>query len=215
MRGHYLPSKNKLLKGWYFKMTKKKCTGNCGDGCSCTATNVNNLKADLKANFNEKELLNYGFYSKVLQKPFDSLNELKAAEEAYLAEQKAKADKAAQKKAEAQKVEQAFKALNAARKAYKEDLTQLTKEYSEELENLKKAYDLGKKDIHNALAAAEEAYAAALNEFVKAHPEGYHLTLKDGDFETTLSSKTTTAETHKDPVDFSKLFELWFGLNRI
>lgn len=173
-----------------------------------------NINKDINENVKEATL-DYGYYSRVLQKPFDRLVDLEQAETAYFAEQKAKADKAAQKKAEAQKVEQAFKALNVARKAYKEDLTQLTKEYSEELENLKKAYDLGKKDIHNALAAAEEAYAAALNEFVKAHPEGYHLTLKDGDFETTLSSKTTTAETHKDTIDFSKLFDLWFGLNRI
>ena len=44
-------------------------------------------------NVDEKETINYGFYSKVLQKPFDSLSELKAAEDVYYAEQKAKADK--------------------------------------------------------------------------------------------------------------------------
>ena len=35
----------------------------------------------------EKETINYGFYSKVLQKPFDSLSELKAAEDVYYSEQ--------------------------------------------------------------------------------------------------------------------------------
>ena len=157
-------------------MTNKKCNGkiaatDCGFG----------------NHTGEKETINYGFYSKVLHKPFDSLSELKAAEDAYYAELKAKEEKVSQKKADAQKVEEAFKALNAARKVYKEDLTQLTTEYSEALANLKKAFDLGKKDIHNHLAKAEDAYAKALKEFTAAHPEGYHVTLRDGDFETTIS----------------------------
>ena len=168
------------------------------------------------AGFNpdEKETINYGFYSKVLQKPFDSLSELKAAEDVYYAEQKAKADKTAQKKADAQKVEDTFKALNAARKAYKEDLTQLTKDYAESLENLKKAYELGKKDIRDTLAAAEDAHEKALKEFTSKYPEGYHLTLKDGDFEKTISSKVTTNSNTK-ATDISKnvidIFDLLFG----
>ena len=164
----------------------------------------------------EKEAINYGFYSKVLQKPFDSLSELKAAEEAYYAEQKAKADKAAQKKAEAQKVEDAFKALNAARRTYKEKLTQLTKEYSEALADLKNAYELGKKDIHDKLAAAEENFEKAHKEFTAAHPEGYHLTLKDGDFETTISGsiKVSNAGTTKEALKTNNaisLFDLLFN----
>ena len=138
-----------------------------------------------------KQDVNYSYYSRVLQKPFDSLTELKAAEEAYYAEQKAKEDKAAQKKADAKKVEDAFKALNAARKAFKEDLAQLTQEYADELNNIKKAFELGKKDIHAKMAAAEDTYSKALKEFTDAHPEGYHLTLRDSDFETTISGGTT------------------------
>ncbi len=172
--------------------------------------NVNKLKLEKDVNKLDSELT-YGFYSKLLKEPFDSLSALMAAEKAYCDELKAKEDKAAKKKAEAKKVEDAFKALNAARKTYKEELTQLTKEYSEALENLKKAFDLGKKEITDTLAAAEEAYAAALNEFVTAHPEGYHLTLKDGDFETTLSSKTTT-ETPKTSSGFGTIFDILFGL---
>ena len=157
---------------------------------------------------NEKETINYGFYSKVLQKPFDSLSELKAAEDAYFAEQKAKEDKAAAKRAEAKKVEDAFKALNAARKEYKENLTQLTKEYAESLENLKKAFELGKKDMHDKLAAAEENFSKAHKEFTAAHPEGYHLTLKDGDFETTISGSTKT-NVSKEVPKTSNIFELF------
>jgi galactokinase len=141
---------------------------------------ANTTKADVK----------YSYYSKLLCEPFDTIEELQEAEEAYYAKQKAKEDAAAQKKADAQKVDEAFKALNAARKVYKEDLTQLTKEYAESLENLKKAFELGKKDITNRLAEADEAYQAALNEFTSKYDQ-YHLTLKDGDYETTIEKQTS------------------------
>ena len=135
-----------------------------------------------KVNVKENESdITYSYYSRLLNKPFDSVAELLEAEAAYYAEQKAKEDKAAQKKAEAQKVEDAFKAMNAARREYKEKLTQLTKEYSEELATLKKAFELGKKDIHEAMASAEDNYSKALKEFTDKYTT-YHLSLKDGDF---------------------------------
>ena len=154
----------------------------------------------------------YSYYSRVLEKPFDSLAELAAAEQEYYDAQKAKEDKAAQKKADAQKVEDAFKALNAARKEYKEKLNQLTTEYSEELTNLKKAFELGKKDIYNNLAAAEEAYSGALKEFTNKY-DSYHVTLKDGDFETTISGSKTndTSKTGLDSKAVSDLFNLLFS----
>ena len=155
----------------------------------------------------EKETINYGFYSKVLNKPFDSLSELMKAEDLYFAEQKAKEDKAAQKKADALKVEDAFKALNAARKEYKEKLTQLTQEYADELTHLKEAFDLGKQDIHNDLAAAEDAYSAALKEFTAKH-DSYHLTLKDGDFETTISGSNKISGDIKVP-KFGDIFDIF------
>lgn len=143
-----------------------------------------------KKNDTSKINTEFGYYSKLLKEPFDSIDELREAEEAYHAKQKAKEDAAAQKKADALKVDEAFKALNAARKVYKEDLTQLTKEYAESLENLKKAFELGKKDIRNKLAEAEDAYQAALKEFTEKY-ESYHLTLKDSDFETTIDKQTS------------------------
>ena len=166
-------------------------------------------KVNIKENETETA---YGYYSRLLNKPFDSVAELREAEAAYYAEQKAKEDKVAQKKADAQKVEEAFKAMNAARKEYKEKLTQLTKEYAEELATLKKALDLGKKDIQNALAVAEENYSKALKEFTAAHPEGYHVTLRDGDFETTISgSRSVSPETKKINNDLLNLFDLLFN----
>lgn len=181
-------------------MTKKKCN----DNCACSHVDGKQAAQDV----------NYGYYSRVLKEPFDTLTELAEAEEAYYAKLKAKEDAASQKKADAQKVEEAFKALNAARKEYKEELTTLTTEYSEELEHLKKAFELGKQDINDKFVAAEDAYAAALKEFTDKYPEGYHLTLRDGDFETTISGSKTTMTEPKKPASNVKtladLFDLMF-----
>ena len=189
--------------------TNKKCNDNCAcshaDG-KIAATDCGFTEADKHTG--AKETLDYGFYSNVLKKPFERLDDLKKAEYVYFEKQKAKEDAAAKKKADATKVEDAFKALNAARKSYKEDLCQLTKEYSEELETLKKAFELGKKDIHDKLAAAEETYEVALKEFTNKYPEGFHLTLKDGDFETTIDSKATAGS--NDVVD--NFFRILFGI---
>jgi DNA repair exonuclease SbcCD ATPase subunit len=138
---------------------------------------------------NIKQEPTYAFYSKVLKEAFDTVEELMEAEEAHYAKIKAKEDQANQKKADAAKVEEAFKALNTARRSYKEALTQLTKEYAESLENLKKAFELGKKDINSKLAQAEDQYDAALKDFTDKY-DHYHMTLKDGDFETTISRQS-------------------------
>ncbi len=168
--------------------------------------NENNFKKPYTKAKTERD---YGYYSRVLNKPFDSIDDLRAAEAAYRAELKAKEDKVAQKKADAQKVDDAFKAMNAARKEYKEKLTQLTKEYSEELTKLKDAFELGKKDIHNTMAIAEENYSKALKEFTSKY-DSYHVTLKDGDFETTISgSQTKTIK--KEDTNLLNLFDLLFS----
>lgn len=159
----------------------------------------------------ENKMQNYGYYSKVLNEPFDTLEELKEAEEAYYAKLKAKEDKAAAKKADAAKVEDAFKALNAARKAYKEDLNTLTKEYAKALEDLKNAYELGTKDIKDKLATAEENYSKALKEFSDKYSEGFHITLKDGDFETTISSQSNKSEKDAKKSDILSIFDLLFN----
>jgi chromosome segregation ATPase len=164
-----------------------------------TITNKNDIEQDIQA---------YAFYSKELKQVFDSVDELKAAEASHRAELKAKEDQITQKKADAQKVEEAFKALNLARKAYKDDTTALTKEYAESLDNLKKAYDLGIKDIKGKLATAEESYKAALKEFTDKY-DTYHLSLKDGDFETTISSQTNGVAKAKVPADISKIADLF------
>ncbi len=182
MRGLSLYFKINNKKDWYLNMTNKK---------------NNNVE--------------YSYYSKLLKQPFDSVKELQEAEEAYYAKQRTKEDAAAQKKADAKKVEDAFKALNQARKDYKEKLTQLTEEYGKALTNLKKAFETGKTDIHAQLAAAEDAYAKALKEFTGKY-ENYHMCLKDGDFETTVSSNCTkNANVKKPDTDLFNIFDLLFN----
>lgn len=164
-------------------------------------------------NTEKKNTMEYSFYSRVLKKPFDSIDELKTAEAAYFEKLKAKEDKVAQKRADAKTVEDAFKAYNAAKKTYNEELAQLIKEYAEALENLKKAYDLGKKDLKSQYAAAETNYLNALQTFTSKYPEGYHLTLKDGDIETTISSTPEDPVASKDginPKTLSALFDILF-----
>ena len=157
--------------------------------------------------------IDYSFYSRLLKEPFDSIEELKEAEEAYYAKQKAKEDKIAQKRADAQKVEDAFKALNAARKTFKDEITALTEEYRDNLNKLKELFEKEKAEIQEYLAKHEDAYSAALKEFTEKYPEGFHLTLKDGDFETTISGSTKTSEGSKKPVDaYADLFKLIFGI---
>lgn len=151
----------------------------------------------------------WGYYSLLLNKPFERLADMRAAEEAYKAELAAKEAAKDAKKADAQAVQEAYKALNAARKEYKEKLTQLTAEYAKSLESLQKAFELGKKDIQGKLAEAEKVYQAALKAFTDKY-ESYHITLKDGDFETTISNEVSS-DVFKTSVDLRKLSDL-FGL---
>jgi hypothetical protein len=188
-------------------MTYKK-THNCNSQThQCNSRNCGEVDKNVKHEGEKNQV--YAFYSRVLNKPFDSVAELREAEAAHFAELKAKEDKAATKKADAKKVEDAFKALNQARKVYKEDLTQLTNEYSTALTDLKKAFEAGKSDIHAKLAAAEDVYAKALKEFTDKY-ESYHLTLKDGDFETTISGQSKAQNIKKEDSDLINLFDLLF-----
>lgn len=152
----------------------------------------------------------YAFYSRVLHKPFDSIAELTAAENAYYEEQLAAEAKASAKNSDAQKVEEAFKALNVARKTYHENLEQLTEEYGVALTDLKKAFEVGRADLRDKLADAEVKYNTALKEFTDKHPE-YTLELRDGDTVATISSKSAkNAAKCNAPEDLQALFDLLF-----
>lgn len=151
--------------------------------------------------------MDYGFYSKLLKKPFDSLKELQEAEAAYKAERQAKEDAAAAKKADADVVETAFKELNATRKAFTEQYTALNKNYTAALTELRTDYEKDRKALYEALAAAEEKYNASLKAFTDKYGN-FHLTLKDGDHQMTISNKTVQGDVSKRVSDLFNLF--WF-----
>lgn len=155
----------------------------------------------------------YSYYSRLLKEPFDSIDDLKEAEEAYYAKIKAKETKAATKKADAALVETSFKDLNATRKLYKEKILKLTDMYSKDLKALRAEFDAEVAALRKMLADAEESYSAALKAFTDKYPEGYHLTLKDGDYETTISS--TTASSESKAADLNDFYEFLGGIFRI
>ncbi len=128
------------------------------------------------------------YYSEKLNKLFDTEKDLVAAEK-ELADKEAKKELAAQeKKAEAKAVEDAFKARNAARREYNTKLVEARKAYNSAIAAAKEVFNKTLTEATNAKDSAEEVYNTALQEFTSKHPEGYHMTLKDGDNVMTISN---------------------------
>ena len=145
------------------------------------------------------------FYSETLDKMFDSAEALQEAETQAAKKEAAKKKASEEKKAEAKKVEDAFKNLNAAKRTYNTNVLELKKQFNQELTDFREKLSEINKKHEDAMAAeaqlrdkAEAEYKAALDEFIAKHPEGYHMTLKDGDHVLTISSSSTEA---KDLVD--------------
>ena len=132
------------------------------------------------------------FYSEITKELYENEKDLIAAEDAAKAAEAAKTKAAKAKKAEALKVEDAFKTCNAARKNYNTKVITARKDYNEAVANAKKAFEETVSAASQEKAVAEEVYDKILKEFIAKHPEGYHLTLKDGDNVVTLSSQNNT-----------------------
>lgn len=135
------------------------------------------------------------FYSEVTKKLYESEEELKIAEKAVADEETKKVEAAKAKKADAQKVEEAFKANNEAKREYNAKVVAARKTYNESVAAAKKSFDEAISDAVNLKNSAEESYDKILKDFIAKHPEGYHLTLKDGDNVVTLSSQTDSFST--------------------
>ena len=127
------------------------------------------------------------YYSEKLNKLYDTEKDLQVAEQALADAEAKKAEAAREKKAEAQVVEDAFKARNAARREYNEKVISLRKEYHDVVVAAKVKFEEGIAEAAKAKDDSENAYNEALKEFTSKHPEGYHMTLKDGDNVITLS----------------------------
>ena len=130
------------------------------------------------------------FYSEVTKKLYESEEELKTAEKEVADAEAKKAEAAKAKKEDAALVEDSFKARNAARREYNTKVVAARKAYTEVITNAKKAFDEAVSDANDAKDIAEKHYDKMLKEFTEKHPEGYHLTLKDGDNVVTISSQT-------------------------
>ena len=170
----------------------------------------------------------YAYYSKVLQKPFDTIEELLSAESAYELKKKLDEEEAVTKELKAKekelakieaedKVKEAFKALNAAKKLHAEDVDLVASNYRKALDNLVKSFETDVEEINDRLEKAEQAYDEALKNYEEKHPEGYHLVLKDGENETVISKNAVIKKDedflYKPLVGLDELFSLFFGRN--
>ena len=154
------------------------------------------------------------YYSEVLDKVFETEKELKAAEKAD-AEEKAKKEEAkALVKKESSEVEDAFKARNAARHTYNEKLVEARKVYNDALRKAKDEFESSLKESTEALEKAEADYDTRLKAFQKAHPEGYHITLKDGDNVVTYTSNPVDYQVRSINKDFDDMLNMFSNLLR-
>jgi len=152
------------------------------------------------------------YYSEVLDKKFDTEKELQVAEKEHEEAEAKKAEAKALVAKESEKVQDAFKARNAARRAYNEKLVALRKAYNEALRTAEKEFKDGLADVTEAKDKAEADYAEKLKEFQNGHPEGYRLTLKDGDNVVTLTSAPT--EIRSIDKEFDDMLDLFSAMLR-
>ena len=147
-------------------------------------------------------------------KKFDSVEELeKAEEEVKTALAKKEEAKAAIAK-ESADVQDAFKARNAARKEYNIKLVEARKAYNAALTKAKEEFENSLKESSDELNKAEDAYDAKLTAFQKAHPEGYRITLKDGDNVVTLSSNPVDFNIRSIDKEFDTMLDLFSNMLR-
>ena len=140
------------------------------------------------------------FYSEVTKKLYESEKDLIAAEKEVAAAEEKKVAAAKAKKAEALKVEAAFKNSNDAKREYNAKVIAARKAYSETVAAARKAFEEAVADATKIKDAADAAYTTALKDFTAKHPEGFHITLNDGDNVMTVSS-------HGNSVDFDKEYK--------
>ena len=154
------------------------------------------------------------YYSDTLDKLFETEKELEDAEKAD-AEEKAKKEEAklAVKK-ESSEVEDAFKARNVARKAYNEKLVEARKTYNAAFREAKDEFEADLKESTEALEKAEADYDTKLKAFQKAHPEGYRLSLKDGDNVVTYTSNPIEYQIKDISKEFDDMLDLFSDLLR-
>ena len=147
-------------------------------------------------------------------KKFDSVEELEKAEEEVKTALAKKEEAKALVAKESADVQDAFKARNAARRSYNEKLVEARKVYNEALKKAKEEFENSLQETSDELEKAEAEYDTKLKAFQKAHPEGYRITLKDGDNVVTLTSVNQVVKSIDQEFDdmlnmFSNLLRRW------
>lgn len=150
---------------------------------------------------------NYGYYSNLLNKNFRTIDELINAEKEKIEERNAKAEKSEVKKSDAKKVEDAFKALNSAKKQYEEEILQAEKACAKIIADAKAAWAKSVEASKSKLAKADENYHNALKDFTAKYPEGYHMTFRDGDTVTNITHTSYDSMLQDFYKTFLKLFD--------
>lgn len=156
------------------------------------------------------------YYSEKLDKLFDDETSLVAAEKELEEKEAEKALKAKEKKSEASKIETLFAAKNAAVKEYSEELTKLRNEYNTAVREARKDFESKVAEISAKKDEAVKAYNEALDAFIKKHPEGYHMTLRDGNNVSTLYSSGKNADFFNEYKSAQKqIDDMWDGFMNI
>ena len=161
---------------------------------------VKDEKVDKKS---KKDLdSSYGYYSKILNKPFDTLEELMEAETQYKEEQ-------AKKEAAALAKRNAAAVVNAAIDAYEEGKVKCDAA-------IEQAYNEYKDKVAEAekeLAVLERDANEKINKWLEDHPgEGFHYTYrsKNGKVTRTYSYYTKRYDPFDDYLEFKRLLsKLW------
>lgn len=133
----------------------------------------------------ENEEVGYGYYSKLLNKPFDSIDELKEAEDEYNKEHEAELAKAREKKSDAHEVENAYK-------NYIKTVEETNKHLKDVTEMIRKQQE----EVYNE-------YIEAKNKFIDKH----------GSFHMTYVNKEPKVDTNDTIKNVNKLLETsWIDL---
>ena len=146
------------------------------------------------------------YYSEILEKTFDTEKELVKAEKEHAEAEAKKAEAKALVKKESEVVNDAFVARNAARKVYNEKVLEARKAYNEKVKAAQEEFNKSIEEASEAKTIAEKDFDAKLSEFNKAHPEGFRLTLKDGDNVVTYYNQEVKYNTNWYD-EFDKLFD--------
>lgn len=148
-------------------------------------------------NTEEKEVMSYGYYSKLLKKPYDSLKELKAAEDEYNLAHAKELEEKRKRKEDAETVKKAIADRVAAQQKAAGDKEAAYKAYL-------KACDIADEELSKAKKVERDALAA----FCKDHPEGFHDTINIGD----VSYRYDYSVDHKSTDIFSRLVDSFLDL---